>query len=332
MTTPIDDADGGRATWRRRGATTPKSSANATMSAAATSSGPADQRPDALGRAPPERAEAEPLADGAGGDVDHHDALQEGARHDRQRDGHEHEQEEAADGAGEDGVGVGRRRAVEPGERHREEAARAPRRSRPRETSCTTRPLPNVAAGLRRRVRNGAQSRVPKPSGRRGSRPGFGGGVQPPGAGGDAAAAGTPGRRASRPGGGRGGGYARRRRRWPGARQRRRVGRRASGGSVGVTPSADMPSAASAPFRPMPRRRVPATRDRTPACAPSGGVSQCSHISGAARHPPGARTGSGRGGAQQPYSALPGDSRPRTTTVDPLPSARVHGPRRKPNG
>ena len=52
------------------------------------------------------------------------------------------------------------------------------------ETSCTTRPLPNVAAGLRRSVRNGAQSSVPNPSGRRGSRPGFGGGVQPPGAGG----------------------------------------------------------------------------------------------------------------------------------------------------
>ena len=58
------------------------------------------------------------------------------------------------------------------------------------ETSCTTSPLPNVAAGLRRRVRNGAQSRVPKPSGRRGSRPGFGGGVQPPGAGGPYAAGG----------------------------------------------------------------------------------------------------------------------------------------------
>ena len=52
------------------------------------------------------------------------------------------------------------------------------------ETSCTTSPLPNVAAGLRRSVRNGAQSSVPKPIGRSGRRPGFGGGVQPPAPGG----------------------------------------------------------------------------------------------------------------------------------------------------
>ena len=71
--------------------TTPKSRANATTSAAATRQGPSDQRPDPLRGALPERAEPEPVADGAGRDVDHHDALQEGAGDDRQGDGHEHE-------------------------------------------------------------------------------------------------------------------------------------------------------------------------------------------------------------------------------------------------
>ena len=60
------------------------------------------------------------------------------------------------------------------------------------ETSCTTRPLPNVAAGLRRSAVNGAQSRVPKPSGRNGSSPGLGGGAQAPGAPGGGGGGGAP--------------------------------------------------------------------------------------------------------------------------------------------
>ena len=77
------------------------------------------------------------------------------------------------------------------------------------ETSCTTSPLPKVAAGLRRSTRNGAHSSVPNPSGRSGRRPGFGGGVHaaPPGGGAVAVAGGgVPRRRvALAPGGGTGG-------------------------------------------------------------------------------------------------------------------------------
>ena len=78
-------------------------------------SGPSDQRPDPLRGALPERAEPEPVADGAGRDLDHHDALEEGAGDDRKRHGDEHEEQEAADRAGEQRVGVSSRGALEHG-------------------------------------------------------------------------------------------------------------------------------------------------------------------------------------------------------------------------
>ena len=77
---------------------------------------PAEQRPDALRGSSPERGEAEPLAERAGRDLDHHDALQERARHERDRHGHEHEQDEPADGASDDRVGVGARGPLDAGE------------------------------------------------------------------------------------------------------------------------------------------------------------------------------------------------------------------------
>src|SRR4029453_16427215 len=124
------------------------------------------------------------------------------------------------------------------------------------------------------------------------------------------------------------------RRRWPvrgradgraGVGGQRRGGQGAGRGPPGATRST-----------PGPRRRPPAgplpvVIRHLHSLLPAG----CPHartfrVTRGIRSPvcPGTRVGR----AQPAPSALPGDSRARTTTVDPLPAARLGEPRRKPNG
>ena len=223
-------------------------------------------------------------------------------------------------------VGVGGRRALEAGQRQREEGHHDGRR-RDRRDELHHEPAAEGRGGIaseraERRPEEGAEAhrakrqeaglRRRRPAARAGRRVGAGRPVRR-----------LPGRAGRRIRGGGG--------RLPEAavRTRGRAAARAAA-AAGHAPVGAVPAPACR-SGPEPVRRAPASRDRTPACAPSGGVSPCSHISRTARHPSPVRR-------ERPIEAADGAQRASgrlTATNDYSGSTAIgppRGPRRKPNG